>query len=82
MIDPDEICTKGLDSITTPNVLWVELGDVNVPVLLLDTIGEGGSSRFNRLDDDIFNTALHTKTLSSNDTLGANSNDRLVGSDL
>lgn len=32
MVNPDEICAKGLDRITSPDILRVELSNVNVPV--------------------------------------------------
>jgi hypothetical protein len=32
VVDPDVVCAKGLEGVASPDVLWVEFGDVNVSV--------------------------------------------------
>lgn len=63
MVNPDVVSVVEGNGITTPDVLRVELSDVNV------------------LDDDVLGTN-DSETLATDDTLGANADQGLVGANL
>lgn len=60
VIDPDEISSGEGDGISSPDVLWVELGNVDV------------------LDDDVLGSIGNSETLSSDHSIGTDTNNRLV----
>lgn len=62
MVDPNEIGSAEGESISTPDVLGVQVADLNV------------------LDNYVL--AIEAQTLALYDTLGTNTEDCLVGSDL
>jgi hypothetical protein len=64
VIDPDLVGSHQRDGVSTPDVLGVELGDVNV------------------LDDDVLGATGEPQSDSTDDSLAANTNDRLVALDL
>ena len=81
MVNPDHIGLIDGDSVTTPDVLGVDVGDSNVPVgilvgkvltLLRALVGY-------LLDDDVLGTADDTETLTLDDTAGALTDQSLVG---
>ena len=64
MINPDQVTASNSDGISTPDVLRVELSDVNV------------------LNNDVLGSVGHAETLSTNNTLGSNTDDGLVGANV
>ena len=76
VVNPDEISAGKSNSIATPDILWVELGDVDVSVNVRD------ARRIERgqdlLNDDVLGTVCDAETLSSDDTRASNANKRFV----
>lgn len=84
VVDPDVVGLVEGDGISTPDVLGVDVGDGDVPVVcwyaFLNRLMAYGSLGY-LLDNDVGNTADHADTTALDDTAGALSNQRLVGVD-
>jgi hypothetical protein len=86
MVDPDHVRASQRDRVTAPDVLRVELGDVNVlDDDVFDTEVVSFESLPSFLCDDLRRTSIpvgHPDTLALDDTFRARADNRLVGSDL
>lgn len=81
VIDPNQVGLIDGDSITTPDVLRVDVRDSDVPVIsqLVCTLAKFSCLNLNALDDDVLNTADHTQTTALDNTAGTLANQGLVG---
>lgn len=79
MVDPDQVAVIKSNSITTPDVLRVDVGNRDVPDFVREQIPN--DTEHNLLDDDVLSTADNTETLALDCTRGALTDEGLVGGD-
>jgi len=85
VINPDQVSLIERDGITTPDVLGVDVGDSDVPVInqLACIPRKLSRSKLRQglkvLDDDVLDTADHAQTTALNNTATALANQGLVG---
>lgn len=80
VVNPDQIGVVEGDGITSPDVFGIDVGDSNVPRMLLAFVNLHLVSFF-PLDNDIAGTADNSQTLALDYTAGTRSNECLVRGD-
>jgi hypothetical protein len=81
VVNPDEVAAGEGDCVTAPDVLRVQLSNVDIPNTV-STVQYLWGLLSNILDDDVLGAVCNPQTFASDDSLTANTNDRLIRSNI
>lgn len=80
MVDPDSVGTVECDSVASPDVLRVQVRDVNLGVSV--RLGDERAHWTYVLDDNVAISTTNTQTLADDDTRSANTDNALVAANI